>query len=198
MTRDEFIERCIELQACHEAMTWLKALPKTVKTAQQIWERCNRADWMYWYLGQTSKFKTGDKTHKRVVSSACDCAELSFKYIKDKEQAKATKNVIKTTRAWIRGRATLAEVRNAASAYAASAASDAYAASAAYAAYAAAAYDAYAYAAYAADAAAKRARDKLRAKCASVVRKHFPKVPGIAVDNLDLNNQRRSMADATP
>ena len=140
---------------------------------------------MLWLLGKWAGDPESD-SRKKLVLATCECARLALLYIKkgDTRSLKA----IETAEAWARGEngTTLDDVRSAANAavyaaaYAAYAANATYAAAyAAYAAYAAdAAYAAAdaAYAAYAAYAAAD-ARTKILAKCADIVRKHYPKAP---------------------
>ena len=144
---------------------------------------------MLWFCGKYA----GDhesEARKILVAAACDCAELVLKYVEKGEERPMI--AIETARKWIKGEATIAEVRKAAdadAAYAAAAAADAayaaadaayaaasYAADAAYAA-AAAADAAYAAASYAAYSAYAAAREETLKKCADIVRKHYPKPP---------------------
>jgi hypothetical protein len=118
---------------------------------------------------------------KVIVSAACDCAELALVHVSADEDR--PRIAIETARRWVRGEATLKEVRAAAaastsvystSAYSAYSAS-AYSASAAAAATSAtSAANAVAYAAYAAYAAYSAARRTVRQKCAEIVRRHIP------------------------
>ncbi|KKM93812.1 hypothetical protein LCGC14_1204770, partial [marine sediment metagenome] len=136
-----------------------------------------------------------------LVAAACDCAELALPYVPSDEDR--PRIAIETARKWIRGEATLEEVRAAAYAASASAASASSAAYAAYAASAAYAYDAAstdaAYAAsdaasaasaassassaasyassaasYASAYASASARETTHRQCADIVRKHIP------------------------
>jgi hypothetical protein len=175
------------LHACVEAKEWAKQFDDW----QILWDKCERGDWMLWLCGKYT-LDGESEARKKLVAAACDCAELALKYAKEGEERPRV--AIETARKWIKGEATIAEVRSAAeSAYAADAAdaaadaavsASAYAAHAtyaaadaaasAYAAYAAyAAADAAAYVAHAADA----AREKTLKKCAEIVRKYYPKPP---------------------
>jgi len=170
-----------KLEACKEAVEWAKQFT----TLQEAWDVCERGDWMLWLLGKKSG-KPESKSRKKLVLAACKCARLSLKYVKKGEPRPL--KAIQTAEMWANGdiSVSLQDVRNAAdAAYAVDAAYAAYAAAdaAAYAAYAAA--DAAAYAAYAADAAdaayaayaaAYAARTKTLKKCASIVRKDYPKI----------------------
>ena len=155
---------------------------------------------MLWLLGGLSGPPESD-SRRKLVLAACDCAELALKHVPEGEDR--PRKAINTARRWARQEdgVNLDEVRGAAdaaaayaAAYAAYAAADAtyatdaaaYAAytadadaDAAYAAYAAAdaawAADAAAYAAYAADA----ARTHTHARCADIVRRHYPAPPEI-------------------
>ena len=183
-----FDELLVSLGACEDAREWAKG-----KSFADVWNTCERGDWLLWLLAKM-KDKPGWATHKQIVSAACDCAELSLKYVEVGEERPRV--AIETARKWVRGEATLEEVKKAArkadrSAYdAAHAASHAaahaasHAASAAYAAahaaahaacaaYAAAAHAAaaacaaYAAAAYAASHAASAAYAAACAACAA-------------------------------
>ena len=129
-----------KLRACNDAVEWAKDYPSLTAA----WKVCERADWMLWLLGRARAGR------KKIVLCACDCARLALPYVLDGE-ARPLK-AIEIAEAWVRGEATIEDVRNAADAAA----------------------DAAAYAAaYAADAAAK---SKILKKCAKIVRKNYPKV----------------------
>jgi hypothetical protein len=167
------------LSACSEARTWAKG-----KDFADVWNSCERGDWLLWLSGRMSG-KKGWPTGQQVVLAACDCAETALKYVKAGEDR--PRIAIETARKWARGEATLDKVRTCAAAADAAAAAygaDAYgadaAAAAAYGAANAAAADAAAAdagaaaaAAYAgaADAGAADARSKTLQTCADLVRK---------------------------
>jgi hypothetical protein len=144
-------------RACNEAQEWFNSLSSDT-TLQMAYEQCQRADWMLWLFGKMAD-KTGWLTRKQVVLLACDCAETALKYVPNDENR--PRLAIEAARKWVRGEATLQEVKDAAAhaaiyaaAYAAAHATYA----AAHAVYAAdAAAHAATYAAYAADAAAHAA-----------------------------------------
>jgi len=159
------LEKLKKLSACSGALEYVE----TKKTFTEAWKDCERGNWMLWLIGKTVG-KPGDKSRRKLVLAACDCAELSLKYVKKGETRPA--EAIKVARAWANGeKVTLDEVK--------AAADDAYfaayhaAADAAYAAYAADADDA----ADAADAADDAARYKVLKQCAEIVRKYYPKPP---------------------
>ncbi len=139
MNAEQHFENLLhELGACSSAVEWAHG-----KTLHVVWESCDRGDWLLWLAGRMAD-KKGWPTRKQLVLAACACAAHALKYVPKSEER--PKKAIQIARAWAEGKATLAEVRNAA--YAASAASAAYGASAAaYAAYAAYAACSAAYAA---------------------------------------------------
>jgi hypothetical protein len=165
MNAVEFAKLLNKLNACQEAVTWAKG-----KSLAEVWETCERADWMLWLCGKMIG-KQGWPTRRELVLAACDCAETALKYVPKGEERPA--KAIETARKWARGKATIQEVRGAAyvaadaNVYAASA----YAA-AAYAAADVAADAAYYAAAVAAVAAADAsvARAKALKKMAELVR----------------------------
>ena len=179
MNAKKFAALLVELNACPEAREWASG-----KSLAVVWKTCKRGDWLLWLCGKMAD-KPNWPTREEVVLAACDCAELSLKYVPEGEER--PRKCIETTRAWASGNATLDEVRTMrrSAAYASATYAAAYAAYAA-AAYAAAAYDADAAAAYAADAAAyaadaaadaadaaDAARTKTLAKCAVLVHKRL-------------------------
>jgi len=122
---------------------------------------------------RTDGGSSGWPTRQKVVLAACACAETALKFVKAGEVRPA--KAIEVARAWARGEATLAQVRDAAdAAFAAYGYAAAYSAAHSYAAAAAdhaaaAAADAADDAAYAAAAAAD-ARAKALAEMADIVR----------------------------
>ena len=192
MTATEVHELLTGLGACFDAKTWAKG-----KDLHTIWTTCDRGDWLLWIAGKMAD-KDGWPTRKQLVLAACACAETALKYVRPGQDQ--PRKAIETARAWVRGEASIEDVRRSAyaaadaAAYAANAADAAAyaanaadapdavavasAASAAYAASAAAAYDAAAYAASAAAAAAAYdaadARAKALANLANVVRQELP------------------------
>ncbi len=172
------------LRACRDAVEWASRF----KSEQETWDKCERGDWMLWYVGKcVGEPKTVSK--RKLVLAACKCARLALPHAKTPK----AKEAIEIAEAWARQKksVTLEDVRNAANAAAAAAAAAANAAYTAYTADAAAA-DAAAYAAdaaaanaaaaaadaaaYAADAAAA-AKMKTLKKCADIIRKFYPKPP---------------------
>lgn len=135
------------LGACRQATDWYNN-----QDSQDAWESCPRGDWLLWLAEKL------EIDHKSIVLAACDCAELSLKYVPGSEDR--SRKLIEAARAWCRDEASIDDVRNAAdaivyavaaaAAYAADAVGDAVYAVAAAAAYAA---DAVIYATDVADAA---------------------------------------------
>ena len=149
MNTTQFQKLLRDLRACSDARAWAKG-----KDLHEAWTTCERADWLLWLASQMAD-KPGWPTRKEIVLAACACAETALKYVKPGEDR--PRIAIETARAWVRGEASIEDVRlareNAYAAYAAAGAAAYAAAAAAYAyaaAYAADAADAYAAAADAA------------------------------------------------
>jgi len=106
-------DKLIEMRACKDAVAWVGN-----RTLKQAWEACERADWMLWLVGKMCEHpqrkKLGWPTRKQLVLATCDCAETALKHVPEGETRPA--EAIRVARAWCRGRATLQQVRNAASA----------------------------------------------------------------------------------
>jgi hypothetical protein len=163
MNAEKVEKLLISLGACSGAQKWAKG-----KTLAEMWDQCERIDWMFWLFGKMEG-KEGWPDRKAIVLAACSFAELALSFVKAGEEH--PREVIDITRAWIKGKATIEEVAVAhdanayaataeyAAAFAASSSSSAAAASAAAASSSSssAAAASAAYAAYAADAASAAA-----------------------------------------
>jgi hypothetical protein len=145
------------LGACDEAIEWARAYP----TPEAAWAACDRGDWMLWVAGRLAG-PPGHESRRPLVAASCECDRLALHLVPRGEERPRLAN--ETAEAWVRGEATLDQVRAAATATAAYAT----------AAYAATATAAYATAAYAATAAARAATLGL---CANIVRRHYPAPP---------------------
>jgi hypothetical protein len=189
MKINDYINRIKELHACEEA---IKDAHEH-ETSQELWDKCERGDWMLWLIGKLSD-EPESVSRRKLVATTCKCARLSLQYVA-KDELRPLK-AIETTEAWANKKegVTLDDVRNAAdAAFAAAYAADAaaYAAdAAAYAAYAAfAAYVAVdaVYAAYAATSAAYAATDAAKKetlkKCADIVRQDYPYIDDLFQEN---------------
>ena len=157
------------MNACGEAQDWVKAEGHV--TLGAAWKACPSGDWMLWFAGKMSG-PPESEGRKKLVLAACGCARIALPYAKSPKALAC----IETAEAWANGNATIEDVRKAriaatgtcVASYAAYAAlTAAYSASAAYA-YAASAYASYAYSA---------ASNLAFARCADIVRKHYPKPP---------------------
>jgi len=157
------------LYPCSAALEWAKEQPSFAAA----WRNCERGDWMLWLLAQR------EVKRERLVIAACKCARLVLKHATDPR----VETCIVTTEKWARGKATIQEVRDAASAANAAAAHAVGAAAcAAAAANAAVAANASAAAANAVGAVAHAAAEEAAwvetmKKCANIVREEFPNPP---------------------
>src|SRR6185312_10141810 len=155
MNSRKFAALLKELCACRDGRTWAHG-----KSLQEVWDTCERGDWLLWLCGNMSE-REGWPTRKQVVLAAVECATTALKYVKAGENRPA--ECLRIVREWCAGNATIEQVREARNAAAAAAAYYAAAddADAAYyaAVAAAAADDAAYYAAVAAAAAAAVADD---------------------------------------
>jgi hypothetical protein len=186
----------VRLKACRDAVDWSRKQPDPATA----WRECKRGDWMLWLLGKLEHSEPWSDERKRLVRCAVECAAEAEPYEGDGEAWRATAECRRVALAWTRGEATREDViaaRNAAveatagnaagfaAAYAADAADAAAYAVATANADANAAADAAAnvattvatYAAYAAFDVAER--DYVLARCADIVRLHYPDLPAI-------------------
>lgn len=147
--------------ACEPALTWLGD-----RDPETAWRECPRADWMLWSVGKLNVDR------KTLVTIACRIARKVLHLVPAGEDR--PRIAIETTERWVRGEATIEEVRGARAAADTAAAAAAYAAAdtayaTAYAAAYATAYANYQYAAYAAD-----TYKQMQRECADIVRAVLP------------------------
>jgi hypothetical protein len=154
LSKKEFLDILKEKKACLEAAKWVNE--HQAETFAEIWNECDRADWMLWIMDKKIKEKEWP-SKQTVVLCACDCAETAMKFVPEDEHR--PKIAIQTARKWAEGKVSERECGKAAAdayasyAYSAASSASVYAAyHAAAASYAVASYAAYAasYAAYAA------------------------------------------------
>ena len=75
MTRATLLRKLRALNACDDAVAWLKSTDHA--TLQDAWDACERADWMLWLLIRMNP-------HERrgpIRHAICDCAETALRYI---------------------------------------------------------------------------------------------------------------------
>ena len=116
MNAKEFNDLLHELHACSELVRWAHG-----KDLHEVWTTCERGDWLLWLAGHMAD-KPGWPTRKQVVLAACACAETELKFVHPGEDRPRV--AIETARGWVRGEASIEDVRRAAdaAAYAADAA----------------------------------------------------------------------------
>ena len=114
----------VKLDACKEAREWAAD-----KSLAEIWQTCERGDWLLWLLGRMTD-AGGWPTHQKVVLASCSCAETVLTLWEHEHPTDwRPRQALAAARAWAGGKASVEEVRNAA--YAAAAASGASGAAAA-------------------------------------------------------------------
>ncbi len=171
MTYTEYLK---SLGACQNAIMAAEG-----KTAQEVWEICERGEWMLWLAGKLAGVPGCDRRRKLVFATV-ECARLVWLYVREQDKC-TVQTCYETAERWARGEngVTLENVRIAAdaAAYAAAYAADAAACAAAR----TAAYAADAAACAAARTAACTAADITLKQCADIVRKHYPISPAVEI-----------------
>lgn len=162
------------LGACHDGIEE----HEQYASLKQAWRRSKRGDHMLWLLGRLDKSKPWSQGRKALTLCALDCARLTLPHAGDYRERIEREIVI--IEAWARSKRASADKARAARmrlieirgecrrAYAAAADDAADAAAAA--------------AAYSAADARRRARLQTLAKCATIVRRHFPTAPELGLD----------------
>jgi hypothetical protein len=98
ITKKEFLSILKNKNACPEAVI-------------DLWNECDRADWLLSILSEMVGQK-GWPSRKTVVLCACDCAETSLEFIPENENR--PKIAIQTARKWAEGKASKMECKKAA------------------------------------------------------------------------------------
>ena len=80
------------------------------KNLDQMWATTDRGDWLLWFCTHMIGHP-GWPTHQQIVLASCQCARLALKYINPGESRPL--KAIETTEAWVRGEATLEQVKSA-------------------------------------------------------------------------------------
>ena len=154
-------DRIEHLSPCSEGVEYLN----TFDTWEDFWQKCNRGDWMLWLCGKLAGEPMSD-SRRPLALAACECARLSLPYLSPRSRKNSTK-LIRLVETWATNNTVTRQ-------HLLDAATAAYTADVADAAYAAAA----AAAAVAADVAyAATVKATTLARCADIVRKHYPKIP---------------------
>jgi hypothetical protein len=173
------------LGACQGAIDWLGD-----RDAATAWRECQRGDWMLWILGRLAGPPMSE-ARRPLVLAACECARLGLPHVPKHETRSLA--AIELAERWAKGDELVTERQLRKAAYGAytaadvaytdaylisiTAASAASAAAAADAAYAASAASAATATASEAAAYAASARGETLARCADIVRKHYPTPP---------------------
>jgi hypothetical protein len=109
LSKKEFLDILKEKGACPKAVEWVKE--SKTETFIELWNTCERAEWMLWILARMAGQKEWP-SRKTVVLCACDCAETALEFIpKDELRPKIA---IQTAREWAEGKATIEECEKAA------------------------------------------------------------------------------------
>jgi len=104
----ELHELLIALGACREFVNWSAG-----KSLLQLWQECERADWMLWLCGKMMN-NSGWPSRSELALAACACAETVLPvYEKKYSGGSDLRTAIHTARAWAGGKASLDEVRRA-------------------------------------------------------------------------------------
>ena len=105
MNSRKFAALLKELCACRDGRTWAHG-----KSLQEVWDTCERGDWLLWLCGNMSE-REGWPTRKQVVLAAVECATTALKYVKAGENRPA--ECLRIVREWCAGNATIEQVREA-------------------------------------------------------------------------------------
>jgi hypothetical protein len=81
ITKKEFLAILKDKRACTDAVDWVKE--SKTETFIDLWNECERAEWMLWFLARMVDQKEWP-SRKTVVLCACDCAETSLRFVPEK------------------------------------------------------------------------------------------------------------------
>jgi hypothetical protein len=98
LSKKDFLTIIEGNKACAQAIKWVRE--SKTGTFTELWNECERADWMLWILAKMAGQK-GWPSKKTVVLCACDCAETALKFVPENENL--PKIAIETARKWAAG-----------------------------------------------------------------------------------------------
>jgi hypothetical protein len=167
----------VAMGACAEAVAWCRKQP----SAAVAWRKCQRADWMIWWISRRTGCNSG-RTHRKLVRVACEIARGVLAHVPAGEER--PRLAIEAAERWAenptaKNRAAASAASCAASAARAATWAATWAAASAASCAASAARAAASAAASAASCATWAASCAASTANAAVVRKHFPRVPKI-------------------
>ena len=82
MTKKDFIKLLKKNKACEDAIKWCA---ETTGSPQQLWEKCDRGDWMLWLIAEFSGEPESLKRRKLALTCV-KCAKTAYKYVDDKDK----------------------------------------------------------------------------------------------------------------
>lgn len=145
-----YIDHIADLGACSDALDWLRT--EDHQTLEAAYAACPRGDWLLWLHGRLTASSPWSDERKPLARAAMECARLALPIYETRTGRTDVRSASDVILAWTRGEVGTDEAKAARVALRS------------------------AYAAYAADA-ADAASTKTLARCAEIVRKHYPTAP---------------------
>jgi hypothetical protein len=95
MNAEKFRELLRKLSACSDAVEWAKG-----KSLAEVWEQCDRADWLLW-LCQRMVGEKGWPSHEEIVLVTRDIVESWLHFFEEKyPDDQRPREAIEAARAW--------------------------------------------------------------------------------------------------
>ena len=100
MTHSQFLAHLIRLNACSDAIAYVKSHPTW--SIATLLRRCERPDWLLWLAG------AAEIDRKTIVRCACDCARTALRYATPGDDR--PRLCVETVERWCDGGATMDDV----------------------------------------------------------------------------------------
>ena len=73
MSHKDFVKDLKVIGACSDAVEFVV---KNKYSLKEVWNKCERADWMLWFACKKEMFTRAERIH-----AICDCAATALKYV---------------------------------------------------------------------------------------------------------------------
>lgn len=89
------ISKLANLGACGTARDWVATAEES---AQELWDKCPRGDWMLWLISKTDKWEPWSGERKKFGLAALECADLAAQF-----RSEAMNSAVDTIKSYLRG-----------------------------------------------------------------------------------------------
>lgn len=97
------ISKLANLGACGTARDWVATAEGS---AQELWDKCPRGDWMFWLISETADSEPWSDERKKFCLAALECADLAAQF-----RSTAMNSAVDTIKSYLRGEGSMEVAR---------------------------------------------------------------------------------------